>query len=269
MVAVWGKTNALIMMAASVAVSVLAGCATPGDSPAQIDSSLAPVTYAGVLPCADCAGIRTEIRLYAEQPSGRPVRYELIQTYLKARDGDRSVQSTGSWTILRGSPSDRDATVYQLDYDRPERAQNFLKVGDDELRQLDGQEREIAAPAPHSLHRVSTESSMHAVTLTESDAGRTIDVSRGDRIVIQLRGNRTTGYTWTLAAGAPDVLTSLGEPAYTPDAARADTVGAGGVETWSFRASRNGQVDLRFEYRRPWEHDVPATRSVLYRLNVK
>jgi Predicted secreted protein len=268
MVAATDKTNGLIM-ATLIAVSAPAGCAAPDDSPAQEDSSVAPVTYAGVLPCADCAGIRTEIKLYAEQPSGRPVRYELSQTYLKTRDGDRSVQSTGRWTILRGSASDRDATVYQLDYDRPGRAQNFLKVGDDELRQLDGQEREIASPAPHSLHRVSTESSMHAVTLTESDAGRTIDVTRGDRIVIQLRGNRTTGYTWTLAAGDPDVLTSLGEPTYTPDAASADTVGAGGVETWSFRASRNGQVELRFDYRRPWEHDVPATRTVLYTLNVK
>jgi copper homeostasis protein (lipoprotein) len=256
------------VIAASIAVGALTGCAAPGDSQAQIDS-LAPVAYAGVLPCADCAGIRTEVKLYAEQPSGRPVRYEFTQTYLGTRDGDRSVQSTGRWTILRGSSSDRDATVYQLDYDRPGRAQNFLKVGDDELRQLDRDQKEIASSVAHSLYRVSKESSVPAVTLTESDAGHTIDVNRGERIVIRLRGNRTTGYTWTLAVSDPDVLTKLAEPTYTPDDASVDAVGAGGVETWSFQASRGGRAELRFEYRRPWEHDASATRTVSYTINVR
>ena len=190
MIAGTDKANRLVV-AASIAVSSLIGCTAPDDSRAQVDSALAPATFAGDMPCADCAGIRTELKLYAEQPSGHPVRYELTQTYLGTRDGDRSVASTGRWTILRGSASDRNATVYQLDYDRPGRAQNFLKVGDDELRLLDRDQNEIASAAPHSLHRVAKEPSVSAVTLTESDAGRAIDLNRGERIIIRLKSNRT------------------------------------------------------------------------------
>ena len=51
--------------------------------------------------------------------------------------------------------------------------------------------------------------------------------------------------------------------------AAAGTAGAGGVETWSFQAARSGREELRFEYRRPWEHDTPAARTVSYTLNVR
>jgi uncharacterized lipoprotein NlpE involved in copper resistance len=68
--------------------------------------------YAGVLPCADCAGIRTELRLYAEQPSGQAVRYELTETYLGTRDGDRMFEREGRWTVMRGSPVRAEAASW-------------------------------------------------------------------------------------------------------------------------------------------------------------
>jgi len=54
---------------ALVTAVALAGCVT------ITSSSIG--TFAGVLPCADCSGILTELRLYTEQPSGQPTRYEL------------------------------------------------------------------------------------------------------------------------------------------------------------------------------------------------
>jgi hypothetical protein len=108
-----------------------------------------------VLPCADCGGIRTELRLYTEVGSDRPLRYTLKQTYLATRDGDRTVERTGRWTILRGSAQDPDATVFQIAFDDPQLQQSFLEVSEDELRLLDRMQGEIPSEAPHSLHRVT------------------------------------------------------------------------------------------------------------------
>jgi len=243
---------------------------TPGTT-AAADSLGAPLLgrFVGVLPCADCPGIRTELRLYAEQPSGRPVRYEATQTYLATRDGDRTVQRTGRWAIMRGSATDPDATIYQLDVDRPDARQNFLRVGDAELRLLDRDQREIAPTAPHSLHRMPNEQSMDTVTLAETDSGRVVQVAWGQPVVIRLSSNRSTGYRWTLKPATAGVLTSLGEPAYTRAAESSGTVGSGGVEAWSFTASQRGQQELRFEYRRPWEATTPPAKALTYRITVR
>lgn len=140
-----------------VILAAVLSCMGPEHSSTQTDSSFALGTFEGVLPCADCAGIRTLLWLFAEQPSGRPTQYELRQTYLGTPDGDQVLDTNGRWMILRGSESNRDATVYQLDFDRPQTTRNFIKIENDELRLLDRNQNEIVSPAPHSLYRVSKE----------------------------------------------------------------------------------------------------------------
>ena len=238
-----------------VVAAALAGCVT-------ISSSLIG-TYAGVLPCADCAGILTELRLYAEQPSGRAARYELTETYLASREGDRSIGTAGRWTTVRGSASDKDATVIQIDLGRIDALLNFLRIGDDELRLLDRNRREIVSRAPHSLYRVSE---LPAATLAENDSGQAIDVEPGQRVFVVLGSNRATGYGWTLDAWVPGALTSLGEPVY---ARGASLPGEGGTEIWMFRASGTGKQQLNFQYRRPSERDVPAAKTVSYTISVR
>src|SRR5499427_2874973 len=200
----------------------LAGCVT------ITSSSIG--TFAGVMPCADCSGILTELRLYTEQPSGRPARYELTETYLGARDGGGSFSTTNNWALLRGTATDPDAIVVQLDLGRIDARKNFIRVGEDELRLIDRNLKEIPPTIPHSLFRVSD---LPPVSLLETDSGRTIEVEHGQRVYVVLGANRTTGYDWTLAA-EPGPLTSLGGPVY---AQAADLAGSGGTGIWFFRAS--------------------------------
>ena len=87
------------------------------------------------------------------------------------------------------------------------------------------------------------------ITLLESDAGKTIALTRGQELFIRLNSNRTTGYSWVLARSGTNALRSLGEAVYTPEATGA--AGAGGIESWSFKAGENGEEELLFEYRRP------------------
>ena len=227
--------------------AALAGCVTISSS--QIG------TFAGVLPCADCAGILSELHLYAEQPSGRPTHYELMETYMGTRDGDRSIGTTGRWAMVRGD-------VVQIDLGRIDALKNFLRVGDDELRLVDRNGREILPAVPHSLYRVSE---LPAVTLVEGDSGQTIEVDRGQRVFVVLGANRTTGHEWTLENSGGSLI-RLGNPVY---AQGATPLGGGGTTLWFFAAKAKGKQELRFEYRRPSQRDSPAAKTVSYTVSVR
>jgi predicted secreted protein len=141
------------------------------------------------------------------------------------------------------------AAGYFTSLPKAEKARNCRKVNDDELRLLDREQREISSPAPHSLHRLAGGSASTSVTVTEQDAGKSIDVDVGSRGVIELQANRTTGYSWVLAPFESEILAQLGEPAYAT--VSAGVAGSGGTESWSFAARQRGQVRLRFDYKRP------------------
>jgi len=220
-------------------------------------------TFAGVLPCADCAGILTELRLYTEQPSGQPTRYELTETYIGARDGGGSIGTTNRWTFVRGTASDGGATVIQLDLGRIDARKNFVRVGNDELRLVDRNLKEIPPSLPHSLYRVSD---LPAVSLLEKDSGQAIEVERGQRVFVVLGANRTTGYAWKLDAFEPGTLATLGGPVYAQEAT---LPGAGGTEIWFFMAARSGKQDLRFHYARYFEQSAIATKTVSFAVNVR
>jgi predicted secreted protein len=248
------------VLAPLIAIGVLASCAGPGsDSSSKPDDSALLGTYTGILPCADCAAIRTRLALYAEQPAGAAARYAMQEMYIGTRDGDRSVERTGRVTVTRGTANDRDATVYQLESDRADARRNFVRAGDNELRLLDREKRELASSAPRSLYRT--------VTLAEGDSGKVIEVGRGERVIVRLASNRTTGYSWALLSSGADALTRLASE-YTQVVGAEGKPGADGVESWYFHAKGAGQQELRFEYRRPWERDA-ATKTTNYTIRVR
>ena len=144
-----------VALGLSAVSALIVACSAERPSNETTSAAVHAETFVGVLHCADCAGIRNELTLYTEQPSGKPTKYQLTETYLGTREGDRAFSHEGKWTVLRGSATDPDATVYQLEYDNSARTRNFRKVNDDELRLLDLEQREIPSPAPHSLHRVA------------------------------------------------------------------------------------------------------------------
>jgi copper homeostasis protein (lipoprotein) len=100
--------------------------------------------YVGTLPCADCRGIRTELSLYVKGANQfSDATYTLRETYLGASGDERSFESVGRWTILRGNRADPNATIYQLNPDQPRKIRNFLRISDEELRLLDRQQNAI------------------------------------------------------------------------------------------------------------------------------
>ncbi|WP_162560229.1 protease inhibitor I42 family protein [Methylotetracoccus oryzae] len=100
-------------------------------------------------------------------------------------------------------------------------------------------------------------------------SGTNLALLPGQELVIRLPGNPTTGYRWSSFGPTGSALSATGPAAYEPDAGTSQRVGAGGFEIWRFVATRAGTVELRFEYRRPWETGVAPLQVVRYTVSVR
>ena len=84
------------------------------------------------------------------------------------------------------------------------------------------------------------------------------EVLLGKRFMIALRGNRTTGYTWTIVDPPDEKVVKFIAAQYRPDAPEDGRVGAGGTELFTFEAMGEGGASIKFAYQRPWEKVEPA-----------
>ena len=83
--------------------------------------------YKGTMPCADCSGLETLLRLYAKGKFDTTYAfYVRTQTYRGAPHGDVTLSDRGEWTVLRGDAADPDATVYQLNPDDEQHSEALL-----------------------------------------------------------------------------------------------------------------------------------------------
>jgi copper homeostasis protein (lipoprotein) len=124
---------------------------TSADDPVAPAVSVKKVVavYEGVLPCADCQGIRTELTLFEDDST-----YKLVETYLGTPDGDRTVESEGTWALRRPTFKDPEASIYQLHpAGKPGEVRNFLIVDERQIRQLDAAGREIGSRLEYTLTR--------------------------------------------------------------------------------------------------------------------
>ncbi|HUE43835.1 MAG TPA: copper resistance protein NlpE [Candidatus Sulfotelmatobacter sp.] len=109
-------------------------------------------SYHGVLPCADCPGIDTTVRLFAATDGQKTHGlYTIKHTYQERKS---SYTENGTWTLEKGTPDDTSASVFVLKPKTSSGVTNFLRVGDDEIRQLDNDRKPFSGSANFSLKRV-------------------------------------------------------------------------------------------------------------------
>lgn len=126
-------------------VATLLGCSAATDAGAAPAHAIGE--FEGVLPCADCAGLDTRLRLEAEKPGAGT--YFLSENYIgKSRT---PLRSSGPWAVLKGMPRDPAATVYALDPGNPKKTRYYLLRPDGSLLSLDRERNEIDAPFDLSL----------------------------------------------------------------------------------------------------------------------
>ena len=108
-----------------------------------------------------------------------------------------------------------------------------------------------AAPMPKES-TASAEKRVVEDYLSPDDA---VAVRPGQRFSIQLRSNPTTGYMWLMDRAPDSNLVSVVTNVYEPPAGDR-MVGAEGHETWTFKALKTGETELKLRYARPWEKGV-------------
>lgn len=86
----------------------------------------------------DCTKLKWELTLYRDPGNDIPTTYKLKGTLYRERAGE------GRWVIVKGTKTDPDAVVYQLNLNNPQGALLLLKADDNILFFLDGEGNPMA-----------------------------------------------------------------------------------------------------------------------------
>ncbi|WP_052402892.1 protease inhibitor I42 family protein [Methanococcoides methylutens] len=86
--------------------------------------------------------------------------------------------------------------------------------------------------------------------LTEDANASEVTMEQNDLIVLKLKENPTTGYSWNLTV--PEGLKLIGDDFIAPE--DEGLVGAGGIHEWKLQAETEGTYEISAIYKRPWEN---------------
>jgi predicted secreted protein len=134
--------------------------------------------------------------------------------------------------------------------------------------------RVIDAGAFQPLGHVSSTASVCSVELRlyrllTKETDRSISLHVGEKLLIALEGNMTTGYLWEQVDDEGAVaLSTLEGPTYQPSPSPVGMVGSGGRFLFRYRAEAVGQTDLIFNYCRAWEEEN-ETDTITFHVTVK
>ncbi|MEI7434696.1 MAG: protease inhibitor I42 family protein [Methanomicrobiales archaeon] len=107
-----------------------------------------------------------------------------------------------------------------------------------------------------SYTRISTGTTRR---FTESDNGKTVTVTKGQVVKIQLNENPSTGYRWE-----PSVSSGIQITDDTYAASTSGRMGAGGIHTWTMRITGTGTQHFGADYKRSWETGSADNYSIQF-----
>ncbi len=125
-------------------------------------------------------------------------------------------------------------------------------------------ELELLPPGEHPTGRGYAEASVCGISLAvyrlveKGDSGETLVLKRGDKLMVVLPGNPTTGYSWE-PVEVPGFLKPIEGVEYVP---LTDLAGGGDIFCFRYLVEAPGKGTLSFAYRRPWEEEPIETFSV-------
>ncbi len=97
-----------------------------------------------------------------------------------------------------------------------------------------------------------------------TDPSRVIRVKPGDKFVVSLDANATTGYSWQ----APERTSCVSLNSHRYEAPQSRMTGAGGREHFEFTARSQGKETLVFRYLRPWEKNTAPAKTEAFTVEV-
>jgi len=94
----------------------------------------------------------------------------------------------------------------------------------------------------------------HRIALTAPDSGSTVRAHVGDRIVIALDANETTGYRWSVTTRPRPAVARVTRDRYV--AQETEVVGSGGTQRYVIRVRGRGRTTFRATYAQAGSGDV-------------
>jgi inhibitor of cysteine peptidase len=83
-------------------------------------------------------------------------------------------------------------------------------------------------------------------------------------LIVKLKSNATTGYTWKYKIDSESVIKFLSDKYDTPNNnGNPPLMGAGGEQTFVFEPNKSGKTKITFEYARPWAGGESAGKRFL------
>jgi predicted secreted protein len=98
-----------------------------------------------------------------------------------------------------------------------------------------------------------------AVTVTETDADRSVMLRVGQQLVVRLGSNPSTGYDWSFGM-SPEGILALDSSGFESGGSQP---GSGGTQTYRLRARRSGQTTIELTLQRPPDPPVRTIRYVV------
>ncbi|MFO7907867.1 MAG: protease inhibitor I42 family protein [Planctomycetota bacterium] len=103
--------------------------------------------------------------------------------------------------------------------------------------------------------------------LGESDDQAEVTVVAGQKLMIRLESNPTTGFRWSVSDVDQNILRVIDQK-YEPAEEDSGKLGSGGHTTFTFQAKGTGETGLELEYSRPWEGAKKRQRTFSLTVNV-
>ena len=110
----------------------------------------------------------------------------------------------------------------------------------------------------------SSADSGDAVVVGQDRNGQTVELAVGTPLAVELAGNPTTGYAWSVAQ-IDSARLRLVDSSYSADSS---AIGSGGTYVFRFEALRTGTTPLGLVYRRSWE-TTAADQTFILSVNIR
>ena len=111
----------------------VAGCQSQPEAP--INPTAQKEIYSGMLPCADCSGIRTTLTLYRDQHDS-PTRFELREEYMSGSTVKLNAVERGDWASRKYQEGITQEDVYTINPDADDAQRQYLKDAVNAIEQL-------------------------------------------------------------------------------------------------------------------------------------
>lgn len=123
------------------------------------------------------------------------------------------------------------------------------------------------AAQPSQSHASQTKSASPVIIVTDADNGKDIDLPAGDTLVVRLKSNPSTGYSWAIK-GDPSPL-RLGKSSTKKNSQTGHAAGTPVTQEFRLSATSAGLASLTLEYRRPWEYTAGPARKFHVQVNTR